>query len=196
MTTPNRDSQEVSLRSGLGGEEKNLSKSQASEPVPNTPGCSKAYARTDPSKVPFYVVPFHAHAAIETLSSQPSLAVGPKPIQLAMAQDLRQGAVLETTFRMGKGQNPGSLSLNLLHDGVVLKDAEVSLGQLREGQEVRVIHKIPLILNKLALEISAISGESKIEELSDSTPRSGDQPDARDHGRSTAPRRSDVRSLA
>ena len=112
-----------------------------------------------------YVVPFHAHVAIETLSSQPSLAVGPKPVQLAMAQDLRQGAVLETTFRMGKGQNPGSLSLNLLHDGVVLKDAEVSLGQLREGQEVRVIHKIPLILDQLSLEISAISGESKIEEL-------------------------------
>ena len=66
---------------------------------------------------------------------------------------------------MGKGQNPGSLSLNLLHDGVVLKDAEVSLGQLREGQEVRVIHKIPLILDQFSLEISAISGESKIEEL-------------------------------
>jgi hypothetical protein len=48
---------------------------------------------------------------------------------------------------------------------VVLKDAKVSLDQLREGQEVRVIHKIPLILDEVSLEISAISGESKIEEL-------------------------------
>jgi hypothetical protein len=96
-----------------------------------------------------YVVPFHAQVAIETLSSKPSLAIGSKPVQLAMAQDLRQGAVLETTFRMGKGQNPDSLSLNLLHDGVVLKDAEVLLDQLRAGQEVRVIHKIPLILDQL-----------------------------------------------
>jgi hypothetical protein len=112
-----------------------------------------------------YVVPFHAQVAIETLNSKPSLAIGPKLVQLAMAQDLRQGAVLETTFRMGKGQNPGPLSLNLLHDGVVLKDAEVLLDQLGEGQEVRVIHKIPLILDQLSLELATTSGEGMIEEL-------------------------------
>ena len=112
-----------------------------------------------------YVVPFHAHVAIETLSSKPSLAIGPKPVQLAMAQDLRQGAVLETTFRIGKRQNPGSLSLNLLHDGVALKDAEVLLDQIREGQEVRVIHKIPLVLDKLSLELATTLGEGTVEEL-------------------------------
>ena len=112
-----------------------------------------------------YVVPFHAQVAVETLNENPSLAIGVNPAKLATARGLRQGAVLETTFRIGKLEKSGTLSLNLLHDGVVLQDASVLLNELEEGQEVRVVHKVPLILEQLSLELVSTSGAGTIENL-------------------------------
>lgn len=112
-----------------------------------------------------YVVPFHAQVAVETLNEIPTLVIGVNPAKLATARGLRQGAVLETTFRIGKLEKSGTLSLNLLHDGVVLQDASVLLNELEEGQEVRVVHKVPLILEQLSLELVSTSGAGTIENL-------------------------------
>lgn len=112
-----------------------------------------------------YAVPFHAHVGIEPLRTEPSLSIGKKATKLAQTTELRQGALLEVAFQIGELAEAGSLRLALQHDGAELKDAAVSLNDLREGQRVRVVYKLPLILDQLTLTLASNSGTASLENL-------------------------------
>ncbi len=113
-----------------------------------------------------YTVPFHAHVGITELARKESMQVTPESTLLATVPDVRPGCVLEVSFQLDESLPPKSLRLDFAGNGLRLEDKAVTLKDLHPGQHIRVVYKLPLVLEEVSLGIAAPAGTARIKGLS------------------------------
>lgn len=100
-----------------------------------------------------YAVPFHAHVNIEVLNEQKTTNLNPQPQEFATIPQTRPGSVIEVSFKVnGK---PDTLLIDFSHRGIKLSDKSIRLEQIKAGQQVRLVYKIPLLMNEIKLLASS-----------------------------------------
>ena len=100
-----------------------------------------------------YAVPFHAHVNIEVLNEQNTTNLNPQPQELATIPHTRPGSVIEVSFKVnGKTDN---FLIDFTHRGVKLSDKSIRFEQLKAGQQVRLVYKIPLLMDEIKLLASS-----------------------------------------
>ena len=100
-----------------------------------------------------YAVPFHAHVNIEVLNEQKTTNLNPQPQEFATIPQTRPGSVIEVSFKVN-GQTD-NLLIDFTHRGVKLSDKSIRLEQIKGGQQVRLVYKIPLLMNEIKLLASS-----------------------------------------
>ena len=100
-----------------------------------------------------YTVPFHAHVNIEVLNEQKTSKLSPQTQELATIPHTRPGSVIEVSFKVtGKTDN---LLIDFTHRRMKLSDKSIRLEQIKAGQQVRLVYKIPLLMNEIKLLASS-----------------------------------------
>ncbi len=108
-----------------------------------------------------YTVPFHAHVGIEQVAAAETLSVGPKVQTLASCEEARQGCVVEIGFRVDSLADCDALQIE-----TSLPQSAVALTELAGGQQIRVVYKIPVILEDvLEVSISTDQGTAKLSQI-------------------------------
>ncbi|MEI6233078.1 MAG: hypothetical protein WCT04_08495 [Planctomycetota bacterium] len=100
-----------------------------------------------------YVTPFHAHVAVTTLKSAPTFTVPVEGTNVCELPPLRAGSVIELT-----GVTSGSIDemvVSLTHQSLPLKGSAVVLTHLPTHHVVRIVYKVPLNLDNVALHLTS-----------------------------------------
>lgn len=114
-----------------------------------------------------YTVPFHAHVDIDVLRGKDQMQITESPTDLAIATGVRQGAVFEITFTIDDlDASAEEIRVDFHHAGIELKDKGVILDPLAIGQQVRVIYRVPLILDEVAFTLATAKGVASITDVS------------------------------
>ena len=113
-----------------------------------------------------YTVPFHAHVDIDTLEHNGSMRITPTPTLLAKVPDVRPGCVVEVVFTVGPQPPAEGIQIDFACNGVRLEDKTILLQDLTPSQQVRVVYKLPLLLEEVSLGISSPGGNAHIHGLS------------------------------
>ena len=113
-----------------------------------------------------YTVPFHAHVDIDILEQWESMKVTAAPTLLAKFPGVRPGCVVEVVFTVGPQPPAKGMKIDFASNGIRLEDKTVLLHDLNPGQQVRVVYKLPLLLDEVSLGISSPGGSACIHGLS------------------------------
>ena len=120
---------------------------------PSHTGLLKSLRKDGSFEGTVYAVPFHAHVNIEVLNEQKTTNLNPQTQELATIPHTRPGSVIEVSFKVnGKTDN---LLIDFTHRGVKLSDKSIRLEQLKGGQQVRLVYKIPLLMDEIKLLASS-----------------------------------------
>ena len=114
-----------------------------------------------------YTVPFHAHVDIEELRGEEKMIIAEAPIELAKATHIRQGSLFEITFTVDEvdANAAKGIQIGFHHAGVKLEDKTVALEDIESGKHVRIIYKIPLILDEIAFSIATPEGAVSVSDV-------------------------------
>jgi hypothetical protein len=116
---------------------------------PSHTGLLKSLKKDGSFEGTVYTVPFHAHVNIEVMNEQKKTNLNPRPKELATILHTRPGSVIEVSFKVnGKTDN---LLIDFTHRGVKLSDKSIRLEQIKAGQQVRLVYKIPLLMDEIKL---------------------------------------------
>jgi hypothetical protein len=110
-----------------------------------------------------YVTPFHAHIAVTALKSVPAFTVPVAGTKVCDLPPLRAGSVIELT-----GVTSGAvvgMEVGLTHQDLPLKGSLVVLTNLPSHHFVRVVYKVPLVLDKIALRLASRNGACSFAEM-------------------------------
>ena len=105
-----------------------------------------------------YTVPFHAHVDIDVLEHKEALQLDATPTLLANIPDVRPGCVIEVVFTLPSNTSPEDIQIDFASNGIPLADKSIRLSKLHSGQQVRVVYKLPLLLEEVSLGIRSSSG--------------------------------------
>ena len=120
---------------------------------PSHTGLLKSLRKDGSFEGTVYAVPFHAHVNIEILNEQKKKNLSPQPQELATIPHTRPGSVIEVSFKVnGKTDN---LLIDFTHKGVKLSDKSIRFEQIKAGQQIRLVYKIPLLMDEIKLLASA-----------------------------------------
>ena len=120
---------------------------------PSHTGLLKSLKKDGSFEGTVYAVPFHAHVNIEVLNEQKTTNLNPQTQELATIPHTRPGSVIEVSFKVnGKTDN---LLIDFTHRGVKLSDKSIRLEQIKAGQQVRLVYKIPLLMDEIKLLASS-----------------------------------------
>ena len=120
---------------------------------PSHTGLLKSLRKDGSFEGTVYAVPFHAHVNIEVLNEQKTTNLNPQTQELATIPHTRPGSVIEVSFKVnGKTDN---LLIDFTHRGVKLSDKSIRLEQIKAGQQVRLVYKIPLLMDEIKLLASS-----------------------------------------
>ena len=120
---------------------------------PSHTGLLKSLRKDGSFEGTVYAVPFHAHVNIEVLNEQNTTNLNPQTQELATIPHTRPGSVIEVSFKVnGKTDN---LLIDFTHRGVKLSDKSIRLELLKGGQQVRLVYKIPLLMDEIKLLASS-----------------------------------------
>jgi len=120
---------------------------------PSHTGLLKSLRKDGSFEGTVYAVPFHAHVNIEVLNEQKTTNLNPQTQELATIPHTRPGSVIEVSFKVnGKTDN---LLIDFTHRGVKLSDKSIRVEQLKGGQQVRLVYKIPLLMDEIKLLASS-----------------------------------------
>ena len=120
---------------------------------PSHTGLLKSLRKDGSFEGTVYAVPFHAHVNIEVLNEQNTTNLNPQTLELATIPHTRPGSVIEVSFKVnGKTDN---LLIDFTHRGVKLSDKSIRLEQIKGGQQVRLVYKIPLLMDEIKLLASS-----------------------------------------
>ena len=120
---------------------------------PSHTGLLKSLKKDGSFEGTVYAVPFHAHVNIEVLNEQKTTNLNPQTQELAAIPHTRPGSVIEVSFKVnGKTDN---LLIDFTHRGVKLSDKSIRVEQLKGGQQVRLVYKIPLLMDEIKLLASS-----------------------------------------
>ena len=120
---------------------------------PSHTGLLKSLRKDGSFEGTVYAVPFHAHVNIEVLNEQNTTNLNPQTQELATIPHTRPGSVIEVSFKVnGKTDN---LLIDFTHRGVKLSDKSIRLEQIKAGQQVRLVYKIPLLMDEIKLLASS-----------------------------------------
>ena len=120
---------------------------------PSHTGLLKSLRKDGSFEGTVYAVPFHAHVNIEVLNEQKTTNLNPQTQELATIPHTRPGSVIEVSFKVnGKTDN---LLIDFTHRGVKLSDKSIRLELLKGGQQVRLVYKIPLLMDEIKLLASS-----------------------------------------
>ena len=120
---------------------------------PSHTGLLKSLKKDGSFEGTVYAVPFHAHVNIEVLNEQKTTNLNPQTQELATIPHTRPGSVIEVSFKLnGKTDN---LLIDFTHRGVKLSDKSIRLEQLKAEQQVRLVYKIPLLMDEIKLLASS-----------------------------------------
>ena len=120
---------------------------------PSHTGLLKSLRKDGSFEGTVYAVPFHAHVNIEVLNEQKTTNLNPQTQELATIPHTRPGSVIEVSFKVnGKTDN---LLIDFTHRGVKLSDKSIRLELLKGGQQIRLVYKIPLLMDEIKLLASS-----------------------------------------
>jgi len=120
---------------------------------PSNTGLLKSIKKDGSFEGTVYTVPFHAHVNIEVLNEQKTTNLNPQTQELVTIPHTRPGSVIEVSFKVnGKTDN---LLIDFTHKEMKLSDKSIRLEQLKAGQQVRLVYKIPLLMNEIKLLASS-----------------------------------------
>ena len=120
---------------------------------PSHTGLLKSLRKDGSFEGTVYAVPFHAHVNIEVLNEQNTTNLNPQTQELATIPHTRPGSAIEVSFKVnGKTDN---LLIDFTHRGVKLSDKSIRVEQLKGGQQVRLVYKIPLLMDEIKLLASS-----------------------------------------
>ena len=120
---------------------------------PSHTGLLKSLRKDGSFEGTVYAVPFHAHVNIEVLNEQKTTNLNPQTQELATIPHTRPGSVIEVSFKVnGKTDN---LLIDFTHRGVKLSDKSIRVEQLKGGQQIRLVYKIPLLMDEIKLLASS-----------------------------------------
>ena len=129
---------------------------------PSHTGLLKSLQKDGTFEGTVYAVPFHAHVNIEVLNEQKATNLSPKPKDFASIPHTRPGSVIEVSFKVkGKTDN---LLIDFAHGGIKLSDKSIRLDQIEAGQQVRLVYKIPLLMDEIKL-LASTGQKINIEDL-------------------------------
>jgi hypothetical protein len=129
---------------------------------PSHTGLLKSLKKDGSFEGTVYTVPFHAHVNIEVMKEQKTKNLNPRPKELATILHTRPGSVIEVSFKVnGKTDN---LLIDFTHRGVKLSDKSIRLEQIEAGQQVRLVYKIPLLMDEIKL-LASTDKNIEIEDL-------------------------------
>ena len=120
---------------------------------PSHTGLLKSLRKDGSFEGTVYAVPFHAHVNIEVLNEQKKKNLSPQPQELASIPHTRPGSVIEVSFRVL--EETDSLHIDFTHRGMKLSDKLIRLEQIKAGQQVRLVYKIPLLMDEIKLLASS-----------------------------------------
>ena len=87
------------------------------------------------------------------MNEQKTTNLNPQTQELATIPHTRPGSVIEVSFKVnGKTDN---LLIDFTHRGVKLSDKSIRLDQIEAGQQVRLVYKIPLLMDEIKLLASS-----------------------------------------
>ena len=99
-----------------------------------------------------YAVPFHAHVSIEVINEQKTTNLSPRPRELASIPHTRPGSVIEVNFKVSGKTD--TLLVDFAHRGIKLTEKSIRLERMEAGQQVRLVYKIPLLMDEIRLSAS------------------------------------------
>ena len=120
---------------------------------PSHTGLLKSLRKDGSFEGTVYAVPFHAHVNIEVLNEQKKTDLNAQPQELATIPHTRPGSIVEVSFRVL--EETDSLLIDFTHRGVKLSDKSIRLEQIKAGQQVRLVYKIPLLMDEIKLLASS-----------------------------------------
>ena len=100
-----------------------------------------------------YSVPFHSHVDISVLNQKETLSISDSGSEIATIETTRPGSLIEVNF-MVKEKTP-LLRMKMKHMGVSLPDKTIRLENLNPNQEVRLVYKIPILMDSVSLTLSS-----------------------------------------
>ena len=110
-----------------------------------------------------YVTPFHAHVAVATLKSAPTFTVPVAGTKVCDLPPLRAGSVIELTGITS--DTVEVMEVSLTHQDLPLKGSAVLLRNLPAHHFVRVVYKVPLVLDKMALRLASRNAACSLAEM-------------------------------
>jgi hypothetical protein len=110
-----------------------------------------------------YTVPFHSHVDITVLNQKETLPISNLGSEIATIETTRPGSLVEVNF-IAKEKTP-LLRMNMKHNGILLPDKTIRLENLNPNQKIRLVYKIPILMDSVSLTLSSPQ-TTKISELS------------------------------
>ena len=120
---------------------------------PSHTGLLKSIKKDGSFEGTVYTVPFHAHVSVQVLAKKESLSISSSAKELAKISNTRPGTVVEVNFEVTEKSD--AISVNFMHKGIKLEDKAIKLYDLKTGQKVRLVYKIPILMDEVKLSISS-----------------------------------------
>ena len=116
-------------------------------------GLIKSFTQEGSFEGTVYSVPFHAHVGIHLLNERDELTVSSRGTEIATIATTRPGCLVEVHFRV-EDKIP-LLRLEMAHMGIPLPDQTILLEDLLPDQKVRLVYKIPILMDRIRLSLSS-----------------------------------------
>ena len=100
-----------------------------------------------------YTVPFHSHVDISLLNQKETLSISDSGSEIAIIEKTRPGSLVEVNFIMDR--RAPLLQMNMKHNGILLPDKTIRLENLNLNQQIRLIYKIPILMDSISLTLSS-----------------------------------------
>ena len=100
-----------------------------------------------------YTVPFHSHVDITVLNQKETLSISDSGSEIATIETTRPGSLVEVNF-IAKEKTP-LLRMNMKHNGILLPDKTIRLENLNPNQKIRLVYKIPILMDSVSLTLSS-----------------------------------------
>lgn len=101
-----------------------------------------------------YVVPFHAHVAVEDLLQQDAVELGAEPLSFGPFDGIDHGNVLEFSFH-ARAEHEAAATLRVYHHGVELPGARLLASVGEDWRHYRLLVRVQIDTDDLRVELAA-----------------------------------------